>query len=333
MLRISTLSVLLAVSFLAAAPPPDLPRDTLPAEIDLDRIPGGFSARPVAPADNQLSPAKVRLGRRLFFDPILSRDRSVACASCHVPDHGFAGLAAAAVGIRGQKGHRNAPTLLNVGYNSVFFWDGRAASLEEQALLPISDPREMDSTVDETIRRLRADPSYSEQFRAAFAGDITAQNLARALASFERTLLAGDNAVDRFRNGEVAALSADARQGLWLFESRGGCWRCHAENNFTDGRFHNTGVSWGTEPPDLGRYAVTRQDRDRGAFKTPTLRNVARTGPYMHDGSLGTLEDVVRYYSRGGNPNPHLDSALKPLNLSDADVRHLVAFLESLTGK
>jgi cytochrome c peroxidase len=139
--------------------------------------------------------------------------------------------------------------------------------------------------------------------------------------------------VDRFRSGEVAALSADARQGLWLFESRGGCWRCHAENNFTDGRFHNTGVGWGTESADPGRYAITRQDRDRGAFKTPTLRNVASTGPYMHDGSLDTLEDVVRYYSRGGNPNPNLDPVLKTLNLSEADVRHLVAFLEALTGR
>jgi len=136
--------------------------------------------------------------------------------------------------------------------------------------------------------------------------------------------------VDRFRSGEVAALQGDARQGLWLFESRGGCWRCHSEHNLTDGKFHNTGVGNGT---DLGRYAVTHRDADRGAFKTPTLRNVARTGPYMHDGSMATLEEVVRYYSRGGNVNPNLDPALKPLNLSDADARQLVAFLQALTGQ
>jgi cytochrome c peroxidase len=322
---------LIGVTLLAATP--ELPRDTLPAEIDLDRIPGGFHIRPTAPTDNPLTPAKVRLGRRLFFDSILSSDRSIACASCHNPDHGFAGPAAVAVGIRGQKGRRNAPTLLNVGYNSAYFWDGRAASLEEQALQPISDPKEMDSTVDETIRRLRAEPTYVEQFQTAFGGEVNSVNLARAIASFERSLLSGDSPVDRFRRGEIPALSKDARQGLWLFESRGGCWRCHADSNLTDGRFHNTGIGWGTDPPDPGRYSITRQERDRGAFKTPTLRNVAGTGPYMHDGSVATLEDVVRHYNRGGNPNPNLDPALKPLNLSDADVQQLVAFLKALTGK
>ncbi|HEX4588519.1 MAG TPA: cytochrome c peroxidase [Gemmataceae bacterium] len=325
----TTYVLLLAVPLLAAAPPP-LPRDTLPADIDLARIPAGFTARPADPADNPLTAAKARLGRRLFFDPILSGDRTVACASCHDPNHGFAGTNAVAVGARGQMGRRNAPSLLNVGYNASFFWDGRAASLEEQALMPIADPTEMASTPAEAVRRLRAEPSYVEQFGAALGGDVTAGNLAKALAAFERTLLAGDSPVDRFRRGEVAGLSADARQGLWLFESRGGCWRCHSDHNLTDGKFHNTGVGGGA---DLGRYAVTRREADHAAFKTPTLRNVAKTRPYMHDGSMASLEEVVRYYSRGGNANPNLDAAVKPLNLSEDDVRHLVAFLEALTGR
>jgi len=312
-----------------AGTPTALRRDPLPAEIDLTVVPQGFAARPADPADNPLTPAKVRLGRRLFFDPVLSGDGKLACASCHDPAHGFAGSTAVAVGARGQKGKRNAPSLLNVGYNSSFFWDGRSASLEEQALLPIADPTEMDSTPEAAVRRLRADSSYVEEFRTAFAGEVTAANLAKALAAFERTLVSGASAVDRFRHGDVSGLTTDARQGLWLFESRGGCWRCHADHNLTDGKFHNTGVGAGK---DLGRYAVTGRHADRGAFKTPTLRNVAKTGPYMHDGSMNSLEEIVKYYSRGGNANPNLDPAIKRLDLSDADVRHLVAFLEALTG-
>jgi cytochrome c peroxidase len=292
-----------------------------------------LTGRPPAPADNPVTPAKVALGRRLFFDPILSADRTVACASCHDPARGFAGAEAVAVGVGGRTGRRHAPSLLNVAYGASFFWDGRAASLEEQALLPIQDPLEMGSSPAEAVRRLRADPGYVAQFRDAFADEVTAPNLARALASFERTLLAGDSRVDRFRASEFAALTEDERQGLWLFESRGGCWRCHGGSTFSDGRFHNTGVGWRAESADRGRAEVTGHDRDLGGFKTPSLRDVARTAPYMHDGSLATLDEVVRYYSRGGNPNPHLDPTIKPLHLSDQDVRHLVAFLRALTSE
>jgi cytochrome c peroxidase len=212
------------------------------------------------------------------------------------------------------------------------FWDGRAATLEEQALRPIEDPDEMGSSVEETLKRLRADPTYGTQFREAFGGDVSAAHLARALASFQRALVSGDSAVDRFHASDFKALTDDERQGLWLFESRGNCWRCHSGPNLSDGRFHNTGVGWGNATYDAGRFEITRQEADRGAFKTPTLRDVARTAPYMHDGSMATLEDVVRYYSRGGNANPHLDGQLKPLNLSDDEVRHLVAFLTALNG-
>jgi cytochrome c peroxidase len=311
-------------ALLASAADPSAP------DVDLQRFPRGLARRPPDPADNPLTPEKVALGRRLFSDPILSGDRSISCASCHVPDRGFGGSDALAVGVRGQQNRRNAPTLLNIAYSTAFFWDGRAATLEEQALQPIADPREMASSADEAVARLRAEGSYVAQFRTAFGEPVTTQNLARALASFERTLLSGDSAVDRFRFGQVSDLSENAKQGLWLFEGRGGCWRCHSGSTFTDGRFHNTGVSWGGG--DFGRFEITRRESDRGAFKTPPLRDVARTAPYMHDGSIATLEDVVRYYGKGGNPNPHLDKDLKPVDFSDADVRHLIAFLKALTG-
>src|SRR5262245_8047063 len=228
--RVFWLLVLAAPLLAPAADPPPLPRDTLPAEIDLERAPRGLAARPAAPPDNPLTPAKAALGRRLFFDPVLSGDRTVSCASCHVPGHGFAGTEAVAVGVQGRKGRRNAPSLLNVAYGTSFFWDGRAASLEEQALLPIRDPLELNSSPEEVVRRLRADPSYVAQFREAFGadGEVTAGNLARAVVSFERSLVSGDSPVDRFRASDFAALTSDARQGLWLFESRGGCWRCHS---------------------------------------------------------------------------------------------------------
>jgi cytochrome c peroxidase len=315
---------LLVATVLASAAEPLAP------DADLQSVPRGLVSRPPAPGEYALTPEKVALGRRLFSDPILSGDRTVACATCHVPDRGFSGPDALAVGVRGQKNRRNAPTLLNIAYSPAFFWDGRAATLEEQALQPIADPREMASNPDEAVARLRADPSYVAQFQKAFGDAVTTQNLARALASFERTLLSGDSAVDRFRHGQVADLTDDAKQGLWLFEGRGGCWKCHSGNTLSDGRFHNTGVGWGAG--DLGRFEVTWRDSDRGAFKTPTLRDVARTAPYMHDGSVATLEEVVRYYGKGGNRNSYLDKDLKPVDFSDADIRHLVAFLNALTG-
>ncbi len=333
-MRVWGFGLTLLAPLLALAVPPAVgpPRNDPATETDLSHVPRGLPAPPAPPTDNPLTLAKVRLGRRLFFDPVLSGDRTVSCASCHDPARGFAGADAVAVGIGGRRGRRHAPSLLNMAYGSSFFWDGRAATLEEQALQPIADPSEMGANVDEVVGRLRADAEYAARFREAFGGEATAPRLAQALASFERTLLSGDSPLDRFRAGEFTALRESERQGLWLFESRGGCWRCHSGPNLSDGRFHNTGVGWGAEPPDPGRYAVTRRESDRGAFKTPTLRGAARAAPYMHDGSLKSLEEVVRYYRRGGNPNPALDPAIKPLDLSEDDVRHLVAFLRALTG-
>jgi cytochrome c peroxidase len=321
----------LATGYAAEPPGPSLPADTLPAELSLEAVPLGLARERPVPADNPLTAAKVQLGRRLFFDPILSADRSVACASCHSPSHGLASPHPRAVGIGGRRGNRNAPSLFNRAYGTAFFWDGRESTLEGQALKPIEDAQEMGNTVDEAVKRLREHAEYPALFKAAFPDGVTALNLARALACFERTLLMGNNKFDRFRIGEVGGLNAAERQGLWLFESRGRCWRCHSGGNLTDETFHNTGVSWGQQPYDLGRYAVTRDDADRGKFKTPTLRGVAETPPYMHDGSLSTLEEVVEFYNRGGGKNPNLDPMMAPLELTKEDVKNLVAFLKALS--
>lgn len=321
---------LLGATVLAAEAPVALPKDTLPAKLPLDDIPFGLGPRPV-PKDNPLTEARVRLGRKLFFDPILSGDNTLACVSCHQPAHGFAGAEARPRGIRGQRIARRAPTLFNRAYGKSFFWDGRAASLEEQAPRPIEDSAEMGSSVAEAVERLRANPEYQAQFKAAFDDGVTAANLAKALASFERVLLRGASRVDRFRRkGEHDALTASERQGLWLYESKGRCWRCHGGPNFTDEEFHNTGVGWGEKPADLGRYAVTKKDADKGRFKTPTLRGVAQTAPYMHDGSLKTLDAVIEFYNKGGTANSNLDPALAPLDLSAEERRDLIAFLQAL---
>jgi cytochrome c peroxidase len=307
-----------------------LPKDTLPAKLAVDDVPFGLSPR-IVPKDNPLTQARVDLGRRLFFDPILSEDKTVSCASCHRPDHGFASPDAQPRGIRGQKTTRRAPSLLNRAYGSAFFWDGRAASLEEQALHPIANPTEMGTSVATIVKRLQSDTKYKAAFAEAFPDDVTEVNLAKALASFERVLLRGDSRVDRFRKkGDHAALTPQERHGLWIYESKGQCWRCHGGANFTDEMFHNTGIGWGKKPSDVGRAIVTKKDVDAGKFKTPTLRGVTLTAPYMHDGSLKTLEEVVEFYNKGGNANPQLDSLMQPLKLSKEEVEALVAFLKAL---
>jgi cytochrome c peroxidase len=310
--------------------PPPVPADTLPARLAVHDVPLGLPPR-VVPPDNPLTEARVQLGRRLFFDPILSADRTVACASCHRPERGFSSGEARPRGVQGRQGRRRAPTLLNRAYGTAFFWDGRSTNLEEQALRPIEDPDEMGARLPEVVQRLRDHPGYKARFAEAFPDGVTAANLGRALAGFERVLLRGDSPVDRFvLRAEADALTQPERQGLWLYESKGRCWRCHSGPNYTDEQFHNTGVGWGKEPPDLGRFAVTGRDGDRGKFKTPTLRGAALTAPYMHDGSLRTLEEVVDFYNRGGGANPNRDPVLEPLGLSPDEVRALVAFLKAL---
>lgn len=325
----SAISLLVLASFHAFGEGP-LTSDS--AGVQPASVPLGLDSPIPIPEDNPLTPEKIALGRQLFFDPVLSKNRSISCSSCHLPDHGFSGNTSVATGLDGRKGRRNAPSLLNRAYGRSLFWDGRAATLEAQALQPIQNPAEMGASLNDVLERLRADAHYVKSFQIVFRDEISATNIAKAIASFERTLLTGNSAVDRFRNGEVAALSDSARQGLWLFESRGLCWKCHSGRNFTDEKFHNTGVAWGKNPSDHGRFEADGNDEHRGSFKTPTLRNVAETGPYMHDGSMATLREVVEFYSRGGTPNPNYDPIMRPLNLSETDIESLVRFLESLTG-
>jgi cytochrome c peroxidase len=296
-------------------------------------LPLGLDLYMPIPDSNPWSGAKAALGRRLFRDSLLSRDGSLACASCHQPGRAFTDGRAVAVGVGGRKGTRSAPTLVNRAYGRAFFWDGRAASLEEQVLGPIQDSVEMDLPLDSAILRLERAPVYRAAFLATFGRRPNRPDLARALASYLRTVLSGDSRVDRYLHGEPGALSPLEREGLRLFQGKANCVACHVGPSFTDERFHNTGVAWLRGPPaDSGRWRITRQEHDVGVFKTPTLREVGRTAPYMHDGSFPSLEAVIDFYDRGGEPNPYRDDELRPLGLSAAEKAALIAFLEALTG-
>jgi cytochrome c peroxidase len=281
-------------------------------------IPLGLDLYLPVPEDNPITQEKVALGRQLFFDRRLSRDGSIACATCHNPNRAFSTPLSVATGVGGRQGRRNAPALINRGYGRAFFWDGRMPSLEEQVLKPIQDPNEMDLTIEEAAARVKVD----------------VPTLSRALASYVRSILSGDAPYDRFVNGERTALSSEQQLGLQIFRGKGNCTACHVGPNFTDEQFHNTGVAWRDgRIIDEGRFAVSHTERDHGAFKTPTLREIARTAPYLHDGSLATLEDVIDFYSDGGRPNPSLDSEVRPRNFTPDEKRALAAFLRSLTGR
>lgn len=323
--------VLAALSAAACMTAGSLRQDRTAGDTYAVRVPLGLDLAAPVPDDNPLTAAKVELGRQLFFDPILSSDGSRSCASCHQPGRYFADGRRVPVGIHDRRGSRNVPTLLNVAYGRSFFWDGRAATLEEQVLEPIQAPSELGSDLSELVGRLEGRPDLRAAFRDAFRyGAVSPRNLARALASYLRTLRSGDAPIDRYLAGDTTALSTAARRGFRLFVGRANCGVCHLAPLFTDHRFHNTGVSWGSDDP--GRAAVTGRDEDRGAFKTPGLRNVAHTAPYMHDGSLATLEKVIEHYDGGGTSNPYLDEEIEPLGLSDAEKRELIAFLRALTG-
>ena len=273
-------------------------------------IPLGLDLYMPVPEDNPLTAEKIELGRRLFSDRRLSRDGSIACSSCHEPERAFSDGRSIPVGVFGRQGRRSAPALINRGYGRAFFWDGRSPSLEGQVLKPIQDPNEMDLTLDEASSRVNLDSA----------------TIAGALASYVRSILSGDSPYDRFVSGEGTALSPEQQAGLHVFREKGNCTACHVGPNFSDEKLHNTGVAWRE-----GRLGDT--GGGQGNFKTPTLREVARTAPYMHDGSLATLEDVVEYYDKGGNRNPGLDAELKPLHLRAEDKLALIAFLRSLSGR
>jgi cytochrome c peroxidase len=280
-------------------------------------IPLGLDLYMPVPDDNSITREKVELGRRLFQDRRLSRDGRVACVSCHDSRRAFSSPQAQAIGVFNRKGRRNAPALINRAWGRAFFWDGRVATLEEQVLKPIQDPNEMDLTLAEAERRLGLD----------------ATTISRALASYVRSVLSGDAPYDRFINGDRGALSQEQQRGLQIFRGKGNCTACHVGPTFSDEQLHNTGVAWHAGVfTDSGRFDVTNRPEDRGAFKTPTLREVARTSPYMHDGSLRTLDEVVNFYSDGGRRNPAQDPEIRPLRLTPAEKQALVAFLKSLSG-
>lgn len=280
-------------------------------------IPLGLDLFMPVPEANPMTAQRVELGRRLFFDRRLSSTGTISCATCHAPDRAFSDGRRVSLGVHGRAGNRNAPALINRGYGRTFFWDGRAATLEEQVLRPIEDPNELGSTV---------------QGAASRAG-VTEVELAQALASYVRSILSGNSPFDRYAGGDQQALTAQEHAGLTLFRGKANCTACHLGPTFSDERFHNTGTAVRSgRLTDQGRFVVTVREQDRGAFKTPTLREVARSAPYMHNGELSTLEEVIDFYDSGGGPNRTLDDQIKPLKLSAEEKRDLSAFLRALTG-
>ena len=287
------------------------------------------------PADNPITTEKVKLGEALYFDKRLSADGTVSCATCHDPASALTDRNATAVGVRSTRGARNAPTVLNAMFSSLLFWDGRAPSLEAQALQPLVSASEMGmQNYDAVVARVADDADYVQWFRRVFKSKVTIDVIAKAIAAFERTQLSGNSPFDRFIAGDRNAISAAQKRGWDLFRGKAKCIECHAFSQgspfFSDFDFHNTGVAM--KAADFGRYRVTNRRSDIGAFKTPTLRDVELTAPYMHDGSHKTLLDIVRFYDRGGAANPNLDKRIVPLNLTDAEMNALVEFMRSLTS-
>jgi len=350
-LRASLPVLLLLCSLcLAAAYPPGLAQSTAPGSTAMPigktvqiKAPLGLPPVPV-PADNPPTEDTIALGRRLYYDPMLSVDGTISCASCHVPQFAFSDNEPTSEGVGKKRGTRHAPTVINSAYNPLQFWDGRAPSLEEQAKGPMANPVEMAHTLDGVVKRLQADAAYPALFKKAWGTDqITIDMIAKSIASFERTVIAGDSPFDRFYYGhDSRALSPEAQRGLHIFidPRKGNCEVCHTIEKgyalFTDNKFHNLGVGADTRGNlnDVGRFAVTNADVDMGCFKTPSLRNLANRGPYMHDGSFPTVKDALAHYIGGGNWNAHLDKEIHSLDVLTFDERDdLLQFLDSLNGK
>ena len=313
------------------------PPSITPEMLDtLRTLPGNLRALPavLVPADNPQEAAKVELGKKLFFDTRLSLDRASSCATCHSPEKAFADGLPRSKGFQGSLLRRNAPTVLNAAYNTAQFWDGRAATLDEQCKGPLLAPAEM-NMLDEKhlVDRLNSIPGYRKDFKAIFAGPPSLDNIAKAIAAFERTLLTPGSRFDRYAAGDKTALTQQEKRGLLVFIGKGACSECHNGPNFTDNKYYSLGVTaLPGAPYDMGRYEVTKKEEDRNAYKTPALRNVALTAPYMHDGSVATLEEVVDLYDRGGDAGPNKSKLIYKLNLSAQEKTDLVAFLKSLNG-
>lgn len=292
------------------------------------------------PADNPYSKEKAELGKLLYYDTRMSSDQTVSCASCHAPEHAFGDGQPVSTGIKKQKGGRSAPTVINRAYSTLQFWDGRAASLEEQAKGPLANPIEMTMEKDAAaahkacVACLKGIPGYVKRFEKVYGtSDFNIDHVAKAIATFERTVLSGNSPYDRYEAGDKKAMSAAQVRGMNVFFNKAKCDSCHLGFNFTDGSYENIGIGMNKPSPDLGRYMVTKREDEKGSFKTPTLREVEHTAPYMHDGSLKTLEEVVEHYNKGGIKNPWLDERMKPLNLTTEEKKDLVEFMKALSGE
>ncbi len=279
------------------------------------------------PDDNPPTPEKIALGKQFFWDKRWSKSSTVACVSCHPPDHGWTDPQRFSTNFEGKPTPRRAPTIVNRLFSDRQLWTGLRASLEDQAK---NDSNRSDDTV---VAHLGAIPAYQEQHRKVFGRALDADGVAKAIAAYVRTILSGNAPYDRFKSGDKNAMSVPAQRGLALFEGKANCVRCHAGFNFTDEGYRNIGVGMDKEKPDLGRFIVTKNEADKGAFKTPTLRDVATRGPYMHDGSEKTLADVVAFYNKGGAKNPWLSNDVRPLGLSTQQQADLVEFMKALTGE
>lgn len=321
--------------------------EALEADNPVRTLPGAPLGFEFDLADLKTAPdaERARLGRWLFFDPLLSGDGTISCSTCHRPENGFSEPTPVSTGIRGQKGGRKAPSFINAAYAfyPATFWDGRAASLEEQAKGPIENPIEMDTTHELVVASVGAIASYRHFFKRAF-GDVqvTIDRMAQAIADYERTRVSGNSRYDQWVDGDedepdyVSPLSEQEIRGHELFFGDGLCATCHVGAAFTDSLFHNLGVGFDEQAgtfADVGRSAISGNEIDTGAFKTPGLRETTLHAPYMHDGSQATLRDVMEHYNQGGIANPWLSPKMQPLNLSDADLDALVAFLHALEGE
>lgn len=286
------------------------------------------------PATNLNYKAKVDLGKQLYFDGRLSKNNAISCAFCHNPFTGFADPRQTSIGVGGGVGGRQAPSVYNTGFIPLQFWDGRAGSLEEQAIGPIVNPVEMAETHENVVKKLGKIKGYQQQFRAVFGTDVNLQGIAEAIAAYERTVVSTNSAFDKYVLGDTKAMDEAAIRGMSLFKGKARCILCHNGPNFTDNQFHNLGVPQaGPMKEDLGRFYVTRQEQDKGAFKTQTLRSITETAPYMHDGIFKTLEEVVDFLDQGGGQNPNLSPMVKSLGLSKDEKTDLIAFLKALTGE
>jgi cytochrome c peroxidase len=297
--------------------------------------PLGLPPVPV-PNDNPMTVEKVELGRMLYFDTRLSKDNTISCATCHDPKMAWAEHKPTSEGIHKQVGERNAPSIINTAYLTSQFWDGRAKSLEEQALGPIENPIEMGMSMDIAIESLAKASEYKKRFQDVFGSSVTREGIAKAIAAFERTVLSGNSPYDRYEAGDAAALTDARKRGMEIFMNQGQCSTCHTPPIFTNNRFYNAGVDAKKDKPDPGRKKETGKDRDLGKFRVPPLREVANTAPYFHDGSAKSLEEAVALMARGGNDNPNLSIILRSVreeDLGDAEIKDIAEFLKALSGE